>query len=406
MTGCSHGGSQPEQSREAVPDMKQPEETAGTSYDELRNMKIEVTADTQAYQKAGDDYSSIGVFKTGALLDIDEEPAGEYLHVRGTDYYLSGADAKDSQRWFRNETNLMPYAMNLTTANHYTIETFKGQVYAEMNQAATMPVYVLPGEDDPRYGILFQNGIYYIKADAVVRTENTGESVPALCQNLPVLMYHFFYSEAAGESRKDGNYVEVEELRSHLQYMQDNGYHTLTMPEVLYYMQNRAQIPARSVAITIDDGDPTVYQYAFPVFRDYGMHATLFLITGWESPELDWSFWEMREEGLELQSHGFLTHQGGCAGMGHGGRLLCMDHAEGVEDTIRSLDYCDGGFVYCYPFGDYNDNAVSILRDAGVKLAFTTEAGRIHPGMNMLTLPRVRVHGGNSLAQFAAGIEN
>ena len=386
--------------------MKQPADAEETVYDDLRNMKIEVTADTPAYRAVSGQYEAVGTFRTGALLDIDEEPAGAYLHVRGTDYYLSGADAKDSMRWFRNETNLMPYSLELTTAGHYTIETFKGQVYAEMDTTDTMPVYVLPGEDDPRYGILFQNGIYYIPAAEVAATAETGSPKPAVCQSLPVLMYHFFYSEAAGETRKDGNFVEVEELRSHLQYMQDNGYHTLTMTEVLYYMQDRAQIPPRSVAITIDDGDPTVYQYAFPVFRDYGMHATLFLITGWESPELDWSFWEMREEGLELQSHGFLTHQGGCSGMGHGGRLQCMDHAEGVEDTIRSLDYCDGGFVYCYPFGDYNDNAVSILRDAGVKLAFTTEAGRIHPGMNMLTLPRVRIHGGNSLSTFAAGIEN
>ncbi|MBQ3271921.1 MAG: hypothetical protein IJH44_01575, partial [Solobacterium sp.] len=126
--------------------MKQPSEPEETAYDGLRNMKIEVTADTPAYRSvSGGQYEAVGTFKAGALLDIDEEPAGAYLHVRGTNYYLSGADAKDSMRWFRNETNLMPYAMKLTTADHYTVETFKGQVYAEMNTAETMPVYVLPG---------------------------------------------------------------------------------------------------------------------------------------------------------------------------------------------------------------------------------------------------------------------
>ena len=107
---------------------------------------------------------------------------------------------------------------------------------------------------------------------------------------------------------------------------------------------------------------------------------------------------------MELQSHGFLVHTGGCSGMGHGGLLLCMDHASGVEDIKRSFDYVDGGFVFCYPFGDINDNAESIVRDAGGKLAFTTEGGRINPSMDPLALPRVRVTGGNGLSAFAASI--
>ena len=176
------------------------------------------------------------------------------------------------------------------------------------------------------------------------------------------------------------------------------------MREVLYFMEDRAQIPSKSLAITIDDGDPTVHKYAYPVFQKYGLNATLFLICGWEDATMSYDFWEMREDGLELQSHGFLTHQGGCSGMGHGGKLLCMDHDEGVEDTKMSLDYVDGGFVYCYPFGDVNDSAKQILNDAGVKMAFTTANGWISPGMDLLELPRVRVHGGNSLESFANSI--
>ena len=86
------------------------------------------------------------------------------------------------------------------------------------------------------------------------------------------------------------------------------------MREVYYFMTGRANVPAHSLAITIDDGDPSVHEYAFPVFQKNGLNATLFLICGWEDPTLSYDFWEMREDGLELQSHGFLTHQGGCAG--------------------------------------------------------------------------------------------
>jgi predicted enzyme related to lactoylglutathione lyase len=107
---------------------------------------------------------------------------------------------------------------------------------------------------------------------------------------------------------------------------------------------------------------------------------------------------------MELQSHGFLTHTGGCSGMGHGGLLMCMDHDAGVADTKQSFDYVDGGFVYCYPFGDINENAESIVRDGGARLAFTTAGGRITQNMDPLALPRVRVTGGNGLSAFAASI--
>lgn len=384
--------------------MKQPADAEETVYDDLRNMKIEVTADTPAYRAVSGQYEAVGTFRTGALLDIDEEPAGAYLHVRGTDYYLSGADAKDSMRWFRNETNLMPYSLELTTAGHYTIETFKGQVYAEMDTVDTMPVYVLPGEDDPRYGILFQNGIYYIPAAEVAATAETGSPKPAVCQSLPVLMYHFFYSEAEGGSRVDGNYVEVNELDEQLKYISENGFTACSMRELQYWMEQRAQLPSQTIAITIDDADPSVHQYAMPVFMKYGIHATNFVICGWQPAEMPYELWEMRENGMELQSHGFLTHTGGCSGMGHGGLLMCMNHDEGVADTRRSFDYVDGGFVYCYPFGDINENAESIVRDGGAKLAFTTEGGRITQAMDPLALPRVRVTGGNGLKAFAASI--
>ncbi|NCB32567.1 MAG: hypothetical protein EOM64_01575 [Erysipelotrichia bacterium] len=120
---------------------------------------------------------------------------------------------------------------------------------------------------------------------------------------------------------------------------------------------------------------------------------------------MPYDLWEMREDGIELQSHSFLMHQGGCSGQGHGGRLLCTDYETGVADTKQSFDYLDGGFVYCYPFGDVNDSAETIIRDAGAKLAFTTEHGKIDPSMNPLRLPRIRIRGGESLEQFAASVQ-
>lgn len=380
-------------------------EDSGKDFSNFFGHKGLVTETCNLYLKTDEGFLPTGSFEGGANLEIGTEQEMDLVSVAGTPFYIHGDSLSPSDRWYRSETHLIPYSEDLTTAESYDIYDERGNRIASVQHSDTYPIYVKPNADDNRYGILFMNAIYYIHADQVVSTAPADRTADTqLAAEVPVLMYHFFYSEAEGGSRVDGNYVETGELEEQLAYIKDNGFTACTMRELQYWMEQRAQLPYHTIAITIDDADPSVHQYAMPIFVKYGINATNFVICGWQPAEMPYELWEMRENGMELQSHGFLTHTGGCSGMGHGGILLCMDHAAGVEDTIRSFDYVDGGFVYCYPFGDINENAESIVRDGGAKLAFTTEGGRIHPGMDPLALPRVRVTGGNGLNAFAASI--
>ena len=374
-----------------------------SDYSPFVGHKVRIAEDCDLFLVSDNGMEPCGHVTAGALLDVSGTKEGGYLEVSDSPFCIPGSAAEASDRWHRNDTNLIPYAEDLRTNDSFTLTDETGKPVLTSDRSLTFPVYVKPGEDN-RYGIRFMNGIYYIDASSVKEVQPADRSVETAAQEIPVLMYHFFYSEAEGGTRIDGNYVEVNELDEQLNYIHEQNFHACTMREILYWMEGRANLPEKSIAITIDDADPSVHQYAMPVFVKYGLHATNFVICGWQPAEMPYELWEMRENGLELQSHGFLTHTGGCSGMGHGGLLLCMDHASGVEDVKRSFDYVDGGFVFCYPFGDINDNAESIVRDAGGKLAFTTEGGRIHPGMNPLALPRVRVTGGNGLSAFAASI--
>ena len=376
-------------------------QTAG-SYSGLVGHKVTVSADAELYSESPDGVIHAGRVPAGTLLDISGERM-DMLEIADSPFLVQGDAVSLSDRWFRNETRLCPYSEDLHTTSSFTLYAEDGSIAAQIDRECVFPVYVKPGEDG-KYGIRYQNAVYYISETDVASTEPADRTQEPAAAEIPVLMYHFFYSTEDGGRRVDGNYVEVNELDEQLNYIRENGFHACSMRELLYWMEGRAILPEHSIAVTIDDADPSVHQYAMPVFVKYGIHATNFVICGWQPAEMPYELWEMRENGMELQSHGFLTHTGGCSGMGHGGLLMCMDHDAGVEDTLRSFDYVDGGFVYCYPFGDINDNAESIVRDAGGKLAFTTEGGRINPSMDPLALPRVRVTGGNGLAAFAASI--
>lgn len=381
--------------------------TSGVDYSSFWNAKAEVNQDAPLYVKGDHGFAQQGTFRAGSILDIIEDSQKTFLHVADSDFYISGDQVKKSDRWYRNDTSLVPYGKTVHAAAGYQLQDVSGRVLLQEDQQRSYQVYVLPSDSDPRYGVRFQNAVAYLPKEQAESVSEDGDAPDEpLAEHIPVLMYHFFYSEKDGGTRKDANDVEVGELQEQVDWLNQAQYHTLTMREVQYFMEGRAQIPAKSVAITIDDADPSVHQYAYPILRDAKIHATLFVICGWQPAAMPYDLWEMREDGIELQSHSFLMHQGGCSGEGHGGRLLCIAYEEGLKDTKESFDYVDGGFVYCYPFGDVNDSAEKIVRDAGAKLAFTTQPGKIDPSMDPLALPRVRVRGGAGLASYQAGIED
>lgn len=398
LAACS-GGSEPAATEEPV--QEEPvEETIDVT--PLLDIKAGALRETPLYRLEGEELREVGTLCEGTLVDTSSDSRGNYVRLKGVEYYVSGKDIDNSGRYYRFENHLLKLGTVETNAD-YSLYDVKGRKLFSGSESTLYDVVVRDSEDDPRYGVLFLNQVVYLnKEDAL---GFTADEVQGAAESVPVLMYHFFYDETKDPAPNDGNYLEVNELDEQLNYLKENGHDTLTMRETLYFMQERAEVPDEAVCITIDDGDPTVYEYAYPLFRKYELNATLFLICGWLEPEMPYSFWEMREAGMELQSHGFLTHQGGCEGMQHGGRILCMDYEEGVQDTKMSLDYCDGGFAYCYPFGDYNDHAIEILKDAGVKIAFTTQNGWIDPSQDIYALPRVRVSGGQGLNAFIASIE-
>ena len=327
------------------------------------------------------------------VLPVDAFTSDSYPVV------VRSEDIEPVDGWLYPVNHLLPMNFSVTLKQDTVLSDDQGDPVMTLKQPMAAEIFARKGD---RIGIEFQGSILW--ADVDQATDVTQQEDLQGADEIPVLMYHFFYDESKGEKRKDVNFVEVNEFREQLQALQDEGYSVLTMQEVEMMMNGWAKVPERSVAITIDDGDPTVYQYAYPVLQEFGMNAVLFLISGWMEPTLPYEFIEMRENGLELQSHSFLMHQGGCKA-GHGGRLLCVDHDEGVQDTIRSLDYVDGGTVYCYPFGDVNDSAVKILQDSGVHMAFTTEYGKIRPGMDLYRLPRIRVSGGAGLNRFIHNLQ-
>jgi peptidoglycan/xylan/chitin deacetylase (PgdA/CDA1 family) len=134
-------------------------------------------------------------------------------------------------------------------------------------------------------------------------------------QRLLILCYH-------GTSLEDehlwrpGLYMSPERLRERFSSLRQRGYSVLPLGEALDRLSAQT-LPARSITLTFDDGTCDFYCKAYPLLREYGFPATVYLTTYYvlnERPVFNlicsYMLWQRRGEvidnGQELGLHGAL----------------------------------------------------------------------------------------------------
>ena len=91
---------------------------------------------------------------------------------------------------------------------------------------------------------------------------------------IPVLNYHQI-------NDVDENLLTVStaEFETQMAWLEGNGFHTITVSELIDYLEGKGSLPERPVLITFDDGYIDNYQCAFPILKK---HNILCLIQLWE----------------------------------------------------------------------------------------------------------------------------
>ena len=225
------------------------------------------------------------------------------------------------------------------------------------------------------------------------RTVHVVDSFDALGGNattLPVLMYHYIYTESAPPAEMNTNYLLDTKFERQLQYLVEHDYYYPSYQEIRAFAQGTHTLPARSVALTFDDGEQGFLKYGTPQLERYQVPGTSFLICTdadtedklrtYSNPYVSW------------QSHSYNMHRAGSS-VGRGGIIHALTTAEIVDDLKQAQAILGSTEAFAYPFGDNNENAWAALQEADVLCGFTIENRRIRPKDNPEALPRVRISG-------------
>lgn len=218
---------------------------------------------------------------------------------------------------------------------------------------------------------------------------------------VPALLYHQLISK---EKVDRGELVNQERVyvaydssfAEQMGYLHRQGYTTITLDELVAFQEGRSPLPSKPVMVTFDDGFMSNYLYAFPVLKQYGMKATIFVTPDRESlnfkkyahidaPLTSEQIQEMSEYGISIESHG-MTH-----------RYLTELSPDvtrwELEESKKTLERTTNKPVrfLAVPSGAYNRVVRRLAKECGYEAIFCMLKGTNNRGSDRFALRRLVV---------------
>ena len=347
------------------------------------------------------DEKEIGNISKGYELSLDKIEISKdtkyFKIINFEDVYIKYTDVDVIDELSSNDERYkiyIPFNKNIKTKDKVNFYDNNYQLVLTLNNSYDFPVIVM---DDEYYGVEFDNRLLYVsKEDVEEIYDNTNTDLENI-SGVVVLNYHSFYDpsdEAERSSCTTSICHSTTQFKTHLDYIKDNNILTLKMKEFEDYVDGKIQLP-KSILITIDDG--FLGTRAVEVLTEYKMYGTIFLVTSWYDPKT-----YPKSEYIEFHSHSHNMHNQGDCPTGQGGAIQCKDREYILNDLKQSREMLDNTTYFCYPFYEYNNYSIEMLKEAGFTLSFAGQIGDMisRVGVDKFRVPRLVITTYTELSDF------
>lgn len=211
-------------------------------------------------------------------------------------------------------------------------------------------------------------------------------------QTIPILTYHRF-----AESCDSNMCMPRKTFEGQMRYLSDNGYHVITAQELVAFLEYRQGLPKKSVLITMDDGYRSVYNIAYPILKEFGYTATLFIYTdfvGVSKMAITWDqLKEMKADGFMIGSHTIAHSDLTRAQEGEPESEFLARIKKELYGSKKIIDQklAQNTFFLAYPFGYYDQRSMQVAKKAGYKVAMSVKRGGNPFFANPLVLRRDQI---------------
>ncbi len=213
-------------------------------------------------------------------------------------------------------------------------------------------------------------------ADQEVVTQS-GDATSAV-----VFMYHRF-----GEGEYPSTNITMEQFDQHVKELTSGPYTVMGVPQIVSALADGKGLPDRTIGITVDDAYRSVYEKAWPVFREHNLPFTVFVSTEQlDSGYANYMTWDMVRElskagvtiGGHSQNHAHLPD-------------FDIDRVKAELANSAARFEEELGYVpeiFAYPYGEANGEVIAAVKEAGYRAAFGQQSGAMHTESDFMYLPR------------------
>ncbi len=199
----------------------------------------------------------------------------------------------------------------------------------------------------------------------------------------PILAYHRILPSGG----RDSPTLTPESFRQQVQILATR-WRPVPLSALVSWLEGKARLPARAVAITFDDGTDDTFTYAYPILARHQVPATVFLIVG-SVGRPGYLTWEqvrrMRRDGFGFGSHG-LTHDYLPALPPEQARISLSESLRALRENGVPAEFAS------YPAGGFTPEIAATAREEGCRAAFTTNRGLRRFPIDRWALRRITMH--------------
>jgi peptidoglycan/xylan/chitin deacetylase (PgdA/CDA1 family)/SAM-dependent methyltransferase len=225
--------------------------------------------------------------------------------------------------------------------------------------------------------------------------------------SVPILMYHRVADQ--GPAALSRFRVSPRQFQAQVELLRRSGFNSITEAELLAAREANRPLPGRPVMITFDDGYEDLAQAAWPILRQRGFTATVFVVSehvggraewdvehGEAAPLMDWdTLRRLSDQGLQVGAHS-ASHR----------PLPDLTTREVYLELLRPKRAIEAELgrtpvSFCYPHGAWDDRVSIAASQCGYELAYSCSEGRSTLTEYPFALSRIEVAGEDDLDAFS-----
>jgi len=338
--------------------------------------------ESELFSKEENGFIAIGKIGIGEVIDLAAtEISGdtEYFFSDSLNSYINFKSVmpdSSTPKFNDRHLNYIPFNESIKANGKIRLYNDMHDLVYELPSQSTFPILI---KEEEAYGVDYDGRLLWVLKKDEPSIEKMTNSTKKKAKGIRVLCYHKLYKPKNKMCHKITCH-DVAQIAKHFKYLSKNKYFTMSMQEILWFIDGKINVPYKSTCITFDDGGRNT-RFLVELLEKYDLHATLFLIGKMYGDD-------MISDNLELQAHTYNFHtRNHCSKTSFGSAHMCKSQKAFLADLIKSKELTNA-IAFAYPYYEYDKQTIKVVKEAGFLLAFEDNHGFVRKGVNKFTISR------------------